>query len=264
MYTQISIAKPSEHYPNEDACIATSSCIAVSDGAGEWATYLLTHLPKETSIDTFEALDSWIDKIWEEFYTDHESKAKKGDSMLLNKFYNEGSFATLSAAWRKSPSSWHWMTYGDSVAFHYNRETDKLEHSFSTLMDFSKPPHLISCKDSFDKVGFRSGTFEITSASYVFVASDALSHYILMMYYLCNPEQYSTEIRAVKQSNRLSSQLLSNAEQQKQVRFYDDVLQPLFKASMNRAHFEQYMCKLLRLHVIDLDDYSLAFATDDI
>ena len=56
---------------------------------------------------------------------------------LLNKFYNEGSCATVAAAWQTNDDECRWIAYGDSVVSHYNRHTGLLEHSFPRLADFS-------------------------------------------------------------------------------------------------------------------------------
>ena len=50
---------------------------------------------------TFEELDSWIEQIWEPFYNDCEESAKLEGGMLLDKFYDEGAFATLAAIWKQ-------------------------------------------------------------------------------------------------------------------------------------------------------------------
>ena len=91
---------------NEDAVIARDYAIAVSDGAGGggvfadlWSHYLVEHLP-EKPIKSYQAFDKWIDSIWEPFYNDCEKEAQKEGGMLLNKFYDEGSFATLVAVWK--------------------------------------------------------------------------------------------------------------------------------------------------------------------
>ena len=130
--------------PNEDAVIAREDAIAVSDGAGGggvfadlWSKYLVEHLP-EKPIKSYQAFDKWIDSIWEPFYNDCEKKAKKEGGMLLNKFYDEGSFATLVAVWKTG----EWISYGDSVAFCYNCKSGILQHSFTRLVDFNNPPYL--------------------------------------------------------------------------------------------------------------------------
>ena len=91
----VSIAKFNDHVANEDAFYSSDTCIAVSDGAGgcglfanEWSEYLVKHLPKDNPIISFKELDEWVDGIWETFYNEHEERAKEGDGILLNKYYN--------------------------------------------------------------------------------------------------------------------------------------------------------------------------------
>ena len=105
MHRGVSIAKINDHVVNEDSFFSSEQCIAVSDGAGgcglfanEWSKYLIGHLPKRQPIITFRELDDWVDGIWEPFYNEHEERAKSGDGILLNKFYNEGSCATIAAS----------------------------------------------------------------------------------------------------------------------------------------------------------------------
>ena len=138
---------------NEDAVIARKNLIAVSDGAGggglfadRWSKYMLRHLPN-VPILSAEELDEWIGGIWEDFYNKAEESAKRLGGMALDKFYDEGSFATLAAVWRLPDGKCRWMTYGDSVVFHYDYVTKKLSHSFTTIADFNRPPYLINFKD---------------------------------------------------------------------------------------------------------------------
>ena len=70
----LSIGKQEDGCINEDAAIARSNMIAVSDGAGgggifaeRWSRYLLDNLP-ESPILSAEELDLWIDGIWEPYY----------------------------------------------------------------------------------------------------------------------------------------------------------------------------------------------------
>ena len=171
----LSIAKFEKGIVNEDASIAKKKLIAVSDGAGGggvfaecWSRYLIEHLPDEPIVD-FKGFDQWIDEIWEPFYNDYEEKAKAEGGMLLNKFYDEGSFATLVTIWKNG----QWISYGDSVAFCYDTVTKRLQHSFTKLADFNNPPFLINCKDPLDESGFKAGEFVLNDDSIMQTAIDA-------------------------------------------------------------------------------------------
>ncbi len=253
----ISIAKLDEGLVNEDAAIAKDSLIAVSDGAGgggvfadAWSKYLVEHLPDEPITD-FKAFDKWIDDIWEPFYNDCEEKAKAEGGMLLNKFYDEGSFATLVAVWNNG----QWISYGDSVAFCYNRKTKKLQHSFGRIADFNNPPYLVNCKDDLIENGFRSGVFEISSDCMVFVASDALAHYILMMYEVSNGDEFADELQeAVRMQTKNSNFIITALGQKKKV-FEKDVLEKLMNCG-NAMNFQRHIRCLRKKGLIGHDDYS--------
>ena len=254
----ITIAKESD-YPNEDAVKATEKWIAVSDGAGGggvfadlWSKYLVDHLP-DKPIKSFNALDKWIDSIWEPFYNACEKKAKAEGGMVLNKFYDEGSYATLVAVW----STGQWISYGDSVAFCYNRKTGMLQHTFTKLADFNKPPFLINCKDPLIRKGFRHGKFEIDEDCLVFAASDALAHYILMMYELANKDRFSDELAEAMKAQTKNSNFIKMANRLYKMNFARDVIQKLENCKY-RILLVTHIERQRNRGFIGYDDYSLA------
>ncbi len=259
----VSIPKWNDKVVNEDAFSAADHRIAVSDGAGgcgvfanEWSQYLVDQLPTVLPITKFGELDRWVDGLWEAFYNAHEQQAKEGDGMLLNKFYTEGSCATVAVAWRTGTNRWTWMAYGDSVVFHYSRKTKILSHSFTRLADFSHPPRLVSCKDPLEPEGFRSGTFETDDTSIVFAASDALSHYLLMRYELSHCDSYQQELEEELTASTLNAQLLRMA-QEESLDFEQGVLQPLLRSATSEHDFSHYLLSLYQKGVLDVDDCTL-------
>ena len=255
----LSIAKIGENLVNEDAAIAREGLIAVSDGAGGggvfadlWSMYLVDHLPDEP-ITNYGAFDKWVDGIWEPFYNDCEAKAQKEGGMLLNKFYDEGSFATLVAVWKTG----EWISYGDSVAFCYNRKTGILQHSFGRIVDFNKPPYLVNCKDPLNESGFKSGHFDIHPNSVVFVASDALAHYILMMYEVAHRELYEEELQEAIDAQTKNSNYIKMAMSLKKVDFEKDVIEKLLHCK-TRWNIKQHIRRLRKRELIGYDDYSIA------
>jgi len=226
-----SIPKIDQGSINEDAAIATSNRIAVSDGAGgggiyaeKWSRYLVDKLP-ETPIRSFAELDQWIDGIWEPFYDECEQLAKQEGGMLLNKFYDEGSFATLVAIWVDNDKA-HWIAYGDSVAFCFNTKTGELTHSFTKLQDFNKPPYLINYNIELKEAGFKQGTFDIDSDCRLFCASDTLSHYIIMMYELAHRKRFEAELTDALNAQTRNSTYIEAAETMKID--FSEVISPTF------------------------------------
>lgn len=260
----ISVRKFEQNCINEDAVLAKEKRIAISDGAGggglfaeRWSQYLLAHLP-DIPIENVEKFDIWIEQIWEPFYNECETDAKQLGGLLLDKFYNEGSFATIVAVWKTSENECQWMSFGDSVAFHYNYITHKLQHSFTSLADFNKPPYLINCKDEPLKDGFKSGVFNIGKQSVVFVASDALAHYILMMYEIAHYEEFAQELNIAESYCTKNSNYIRAAKNIHSIHFERDILGKLLNCVGHSTNFHRHLNALIRKGLIAHDDYSLA------
>ena len=264
----VSIGKAEKNAINEDAVIAGKNMIAVSDGAGggglfadRWSKYLLSKLPS-SPIDSFQALDEWIGSIWERYYNRAEESSKRIGGMSLDKFYDEGSFATLAAVWRLSGDTCQWITYGDSVVFHYDYATKRLRHSFTSLADFSRAPYLINCKDELDEAGFNMGKFRITKDSFVFVASDAVSHYVMMMYELSREKEYRREIEEAVLSNSKNSNLVKNALALPSFKFEKEVIEKIRRSVYDKSYCSRWLHNLFCKGLLALDDYSIAIMYD--
>lgn len=263
----ISIGKPEQNLVNEDAAISRKSIVAVSDGAGGgglyadlWSRYLMEHLPEEP-LTSFEQTDLWIDGIWESFYNECEERAKQEGGLVLNKFYEEGSFATLAAAWRVG-NICRWIAYGDSVVFHYNKKSGVLEHSFTKLSDFNNPPYLINCKDPLCEDGFRCGEFKLDSNSIVFCATDALAHFVMMTYEIAHCRLYGEELTEAVNAGTKNSVCINSATA-KPVDFRNRVINKLCKCSPYNRKFENYIKSMLQRKCIVLDDYSYSLMKID-
>ena len=147
---------------------------------------------------------------------------------------------------------------GILVPFRYSFQATILEHCFTKLADFSNPPRLVSCKDPLEEEGFRCGDFDLDESSVVFAASDALSHYILMMYELAHCKEFGEELAEeyLKQSG--NSQLLKTAETLR-FNFKHDVIEKILQASDTQLAFEKYLKGLYHQGVIDMDDFTICW-----
>lgn len=260
-----SIHKFEQNVIKEDAVLANKNRLAVSDGAGgggvfaeKWSKYLLKKLPQEP-ITTFECLDAWIDSIWEPFYTECEKEAIKRGGLFLDKFYDEGSFATLATAWKVSETEWQWMTYGDSVVFHYKPRCQELQYSPIRLSDFDRPPYLISVKDPLNKEGFHSGTFHTAHNSIIFCTSDALAHYILMLYEISKSQSYHDEINEALNAKTKNSNFIL-AARTLNLRFSDEMECLLDR----KTNYRSKLKKLVNANLVGSDDYSIAVWKNEI
>lgn len=260
----ISIGKFEKNALNEDAVIARKNILAVSDGAGggglfadRWSKYLLSNIPTHP-LTSAEELDEWIGSIWEAFYNKAESSAKRLGGLALDKFYDEGSFATLAAVWKTDDNTCEWMTYGDSVVFCYDYATKSLQHTFTTLADFNKSPYLINCKDELDPSGFKHGKFHIKKTSMVFATSDALAHYILMVYELSNIDKYGFEITDASHQTSKNSNYIKNGLLLSSMKFEKEVIGKIRKAVYNQDYCRKWLSSIYNRGLLAHDDYSIA------
>lgn len=262
-----SIKKTADELTNEDSAWASEKVLVVSDGAGgggifaeHWSKYLVEHIP-DTPMTTFDELNAWIDGVWKPFYDEYEAIAKRKGGLVLKKFYDEGSYATLAAIWPDEKSA-KWMTYGDSVVFCYNWLTHTLQHSPIRLTDFSNPPYLISIIDELQMQGFKSGKFAVDENCWLFVASDAMSHFILTAY-MTDPmhkADYEAEIQKAVDAQTRNSQFVYTMLNFTNHNFESE-LKGLKEASENEQRFRKKMEDLHKQVELSLDDYSLALKT---
>lgn len=251
---------------NEDSVLAAESIIAVSDGAGggglfadKWSQFLLSKLPK-SPINSFEDFDKWVDGIWEEFYSAQEMEAQKLDALALDKFYSEGSFATIAVIWLYKGSI-HWLTYGDSAVFCYDIETHELICTINSLKDFNEAPYLVSTNEPLNANGFKNGTFTFSPLKIYFCASDALSFYIWASYLAGKEGETSQQLKDVYCSKSKNANFASKILSQK-INFEADVLNKLLRASKNKHNFSLHLNRLYKNGLIASDDYSICFLMD--
>jgi hypothetical protein len=153
-------------------------------------------------------------------------------------------------------NSGQWISYGDSVAFCYDRGTGRLQHSFGRLVEFNNPPYLINCKDPLNEQGFKSGQFDIQPGSIVFVASDALAHYILMMYEVAHKEEFESELQEAINAQTKDSNFIKSCMSQRKIDF-EDVIKKL-PMSNNAGNFRKHLESLRKKGLIAHDDYTIA------
>lgn len=100
--------------------------------------------------------------------------------------------------------------------------------------------------------------FKIDEDSVVFVASDALSHYVLMMYELANCGRYCDELEEESRLQSSNSLLLHTAETMK-FDFWQDVISPLRESAGKPSAFKSHIRSLLDRGLLDLDDTTIVF-----
>ena len=261
-FRKISIGK--DNFLNEDSVIADCDKIAVSDGAGGggmfanlWSTYLLQQLPNKPIVG-FKALDKWIESIWETFYNQVETIAKNLGAIELNKFYDEGSLATLEALWVQE-SNIEWISYGDSAVFCYDFESKKLISNIVNPIIFNDAPYLININAPLIENGFKQGSFPIRGDKIFFCATDALAHYIIVSYIAANRYDNTALIKSLIEAKTKNSNFINTILIESNIDFEHNILMKLFNCAKNKSNFAKHIKKLQKSGKLAIDDNSIAF-----
>ena len=127
---------------NEDACLINNNIIGIADGAGgagimnkDWAFFLLNNLP-DSNFNTVQEIESWFDKIREDFYNKTSLKISNYDNFITDKFEKEGSFSTLSVVWigKEKITS---FSIGDSGIFYFKKNKKTLDYDVSFISPYN-------------------------------------------------------------------------------------------------------------------------------
>lgn len=129
-----------------------------------------------------------------------------------------------------------------------------MEYSISGLMEFNNPPYLINFLDTIKPDGVKTGSFEISNDSVLIVATDGLSHYILMMYMLAHSDLYAAELSQALSAATKNSNYIRAAQSLQKIDFYTDIIKKLFLSDYNLT---RHLTRLYKDGLIALDDYSV-------
>ena len=262
-----SVCKPLDSLVNEDSFRVSRQLIAVSDGAGggglfaeKWSKYLIDNLPENPILD-YNSFCLWLDELWEVFFKKYEQVSQDLGNFALNKFYDEGSCATLACVWIDETShKYSWISYGDSVIFKYNRLSKSLMYTIDNIANFNEPPFLINCIKPTKEDGFHFGQSSYDADDLIFVATDALSHYLIMMYLISCNRLDEQILYAVNQHTK-NSLVIKNALFLRNVDF-ESILYKLIRSSNNTANFKRHLYSLFNNKLISSDDYSFVCACE--
>ena len=115
----------------------------------------------------------------------------------------------------------------------------------------------MNCKDPTNEKGFKSGKFDISQNNIVFVTSDALAHYIIMMYEVTHKEKFYEELQEAISAQTKDSNYIKTALSLKKVDFEKDVIAKLLNCK-NVANYKRHLQSLYKKGLLGHDDYSLA------
>lgn len=267
-----SIAKHDGNYAseNEDAVWISEDKkrFFLSDGAGgtgveahRWSRYLLEKMP-EMPIKSFQTLSTWQDGIWQTYFDTIEAELKNNAPDALDKFYNEGSSATLIGVWlevKGKGKKAHVLSYGDSVVCLYREKTKEIFTNIIDLSVFLESPYLLNSNDAPHEHGFYD-TWSIKKGDVLLLASDTIGQFLLSSLLLLQEHEKHT---AVFDKIRASPQRFAAVFQELEKYYEQDanpwqtVLSELFECLESEEKFRAYTETLRNFGILGLDDYSV-------
>lgn len=274
---QGTVPKKSEQQNQDRARISPKQDIAaVADGAGgrgvfvgEWAEMLLDELPP-VPFENADALYEWLKPIATRFFEKYEPRAQKHD-FTYAKFLDEGSAATLTAAWvdHKTSNVTVWI-YGDSPAMRLlpNHQTLRMPPSLPNLTAFSnRTQHLNWNADyPFLPAQAHCRTFQLQQGETILLATDALAQFILIRYLLSQPDdrECCRQINEAIAQNALQAKLIAANREILSLPFADLIAQLLDSLSPNPSlstpeddSFKTLLYGWFDQGLIEEDDYTL-------
>ena len=115
------------------------------------------------------------------------------------------------------------------------------------MADFNNPPFLINCKDEPHKEGFKHGTFITDENSIVFATTDALAHYIIMMYQVGNRKTFEKELATAIAAQSKNTNYIQTALFLGNFNFEDRVFTKLQNSLSSKVNFIRHCKKLIRV-----------------
>lgn len=267
-----SIAKQDGNYAseNEDAVWVSpdKKRFFLSDGAGgtgveahRWSRYLLNKLP-ETPIKSFEELCLWQDGIWQTYFDTTESDLKKNAPDALDKFYTEGSSATLVGVWLEGKGrskKAHVLSYGDSVVCLFREKSKEIFTNIKDLSVFLESPFLLNSNDAPAHHGYYE-IWHIKKGDVLLVASDTIGQFLLSSFYILQEsEKHQQVFETIKNSPVRFADIFQNIEKyyEKNIYNWQALLIELGNNITTEEKFKRYTDTLRHFGIMGLDDYSV-------
>jgi hypothetical protein len=260
-----SVVKPHEdsRHREDRIRIDNPNFIALADGAGgqglfagEWADYLLAHIP-ETPIKTAAEFVQWHNSIKEAFYNQKLEEVKQQIPDMLAKFEREGSLSTLLVMWYvPEESKTYMLSCGDSALF---VKTKSFWSSIS-YPEFMNNPHLISCINEYPEARVFLKSDDYFETGTYLLCSDALAQYIQAVFLLTHPgDENEAQLKMVEDDYVRLSQYTIDLRKAgiAKLDFELDLLQKIRSVAGSEEEFKTCLYQLYDQKLLNYDDYSL-------
>lgn len=244
---------------NEDSFAIHDNFYVLSDGAGglgmfakEWADTLTHNLKHFTDFNT---LETEIHQLKIQFYEKQENFLEHHREYFADKFFTEGSAATLVLA-GCIENSIHLISYGDSGVFAYNKQTKSLTTNLNADI-LSSYPELINCISSnIHSNKWYHKVLCLAKVDYLILASDAVAQYLRLVYAVNhNEKDFLEQLYSLKTA--ISSKVEFFLKHKAVLPCFDELIQRCIHALASSDTFEQFCKELHEKQFLDYDDYTL-------
>lgn len=233
-------------------------CFTLADGAGgvgvfakEWAVELTESI---NNLHSLERVITNIQKLKIEFYQERELFLEAHPNYFADKFFEEGSAATLLGAQLTSNSALKMLSYGDSGIFLYKVKTKRLMTNL-TVEHFGDFPLLINCNEpETNAQGFFYEELIYEEGDMLVLCSDAVAKYLYLVYLF--DIQNHQELEILLGNKNASSEIVLKMLHMAQFDF-TATLEQFEESLITEISFTSFCNHLYEQGLLEYDDYTL-------
>ncbi|NQX38836.1 Serine/threonine protein phosphatase PrpC [Pedobacter steynii] len=192
---------------NEDAifyCGASPDFLkaAISDGAGgagifcgDWARHLVNNQPDKPFLSKDKA-EEWFLGVSKNFYDSKVTQLDASDAFIVEKFHNDGSYATLVLIWWDTlRAELYYWGHGDSTLFLFEKNGDrsipKLIFPIGEQSSLNDPPKLFNWNKKLDQ-RIQVEKKILKSDDQLILTTDSISRWLILQLMLLSPMEMPT------------------------------------------------------------------------
>jgi hypothetical protein len=254
---------------NQDAlCVDQDSSpvkLAMSDGAGgigiyckEWAEHLVKNQPKNPITNQEEAL-CWFNDLSKDFFNGLKNSLPIQSNFVSEKFYTEGSFATLLYVWYDEYTI-SYSGIGDTCLFYFKKIGTSYQIQLIAPIGkqnfLTEDPNLVNWKLSLENL-IVSESFHYTPGDCIILCTDSLSRRII--YQLMLLDRDSTEkclsTNIINSYNRDFLEHLRINKQLNDTSDFINYLKVLFSKPIK--NYSKHLKYWIKRNELEKDDYSI-------
>ncbi|NVN96644.1 protein phosphatase 2C family protein [Candidatus Nomurabacteria bacterium] len=247
------------------------SLFSLSDGAGgdgifcgSWAEFLSTNQPSAPFFSVEDA-KKWFLEISKKFHDAQLLSITKENPFVEEKFYHEGSYATLIYCWiSKEEYRLYYTGVGDSTLFIFSKDKSdyitKLIFPINQQQRLNQSPNLLNWRREL-KHNLLSNEFNISSKDKIIICSDSFARWLLLNLLVldCNNTQQLLNPDMISDINSEFIDYLEYIKTTKKYSSVSNLLSVIKEMLFDKDVFQDTLSKLIEQNELVKDDFSVIF-----